>query len=391
MASTAEDVTEVRAQHVMDVDKLTAYLEGQDEVKSWFKAPLVVKQFGHGQSNPTYLMRCDGGKGRAFVLRKQPPGSIISKTAHRIDREYRMMKALNKTDVPVPEMYHLCMDDGIIGKPFYIMQFCEGRIFKDASLAELPREERAACWKSLLEALAKIHNVDYKAVGLGDFARAGNGYFERQVNSLSKVSAAQEAVDPVKVPKIPQFKELGNRIIENLPEDVVSICHGDYKMDNVIFHPTESRVIAVIDWELSTLGHYGADIGNCMGPLYAPDPKTLSDEGAKGIMAIMRTVSVDEAAELGLPTRAELLKHYCSFRRPVIDFSREVQRAWYYVAFYWWKTAVILQGIAARFATGQASSPFAEVVGKATPSMGLLAAHAFDMYDKESASASSKL
>jgi len=223
MASTAEDVTEVRAQHVLDTAKLETYLGSAG--LSWFKTPLNVQQFGHGQSNPTYLIKCDGGKGRAFVLRKQPPGDILSATAHRIDREYTMMKALNQTDVPVPEMYHLCMDESIIGKPFYIMEFCNGRIFKDPSLPELSKEDRHKCWMSLLETLAKIHNVDFRAVGLEKFGRAG-GYFERQIKSLSKVSAAQAAVDPVKVPKIPQFEETGKRLVSEQPKDMVSICHG---------------------------------------------------------------------------------------------------------------------------------------------------------------------
>ncbi|CAK9109625.1 Acyl-CoA dehydrogenase family member 10 (ACAD-10) [Durusdinium trenchii] len=377
-SSTETDVTEVREQHVLDVDKLTTYLTGQQ--LSWFKGPLTVKQFGHGQSNPTYLFRCDDGKGRAFVLRKQPPGTIISKTAHRIDREYQMMDALGSTDVPVPEMYHLCMDESIIGKPFYIMEFCQGRIFKDTTLKELPKGDRAQCWRSLMETLAKVHNVNFKAVGLDGYGREG-GYFERQVKSLSKVSAAQEAVDPAKVPKIPQFKELGERLARDRPEDHISICHGDFKMDNVIFHPTEPRVIAVIDWEMSTIGHYGADIGNCLAPLYAPTAEEDEEIGASGLAAIMNSISEADAANLGLPSRSDLLQHYCAARRPALDFSVELSNVWYYLAFYWWKTAVIFQGIAARSVKGQASSPIAEMVGQATPLVGRLATYAFSQSD----------
>jgi len=369
--STDEDVTEVRGSHALDIPVLEKYLSSVG--LSWFKGPLQVKQFGHGQSNPTYLITCNGGQGIPFVLRKQPPGTMISKTAHRIDREFEMMKALHSTQVPVPEMYHLCMDESIAGKPFYIMEFCKGRIFKDVRLLHLTPQERAQCWRSLVETLAKIHNVDYQKVGLEGFGKSG-GYFQRQVKTLTKVSAAQEAVD--NVPKIPKFQELGQRLVHDQPRDLVSICHGDYKMDNVIFHPTESRVIAVIDWEMSTIGHYGADIGNCMAPLFAPN---LADDA--GIAAIMNNISLEEAVKLGLPSRESLVAHYCNCRTPAFDIVQEMSWIWYYLAFYWWKTSVILQGIAARSARGQASSPVAQLVGQATPVMGKLADYAFKQFD----------
>jgi len=378
---TEDDVTEVRSQHQLDLDKLENYLGSQAELKSWFKGPLAVKQFGHGQSNPTYLIKCDHGNGRGFVLRKQPPGNILSKTAHRIDREFKIMKALGATDVPVPEMYHLCIDESVIGKPFYIMEFCNGRVFKDASLRELPKEDRKMCWLSLMETLAKIHNVDFSEIGLGDYGKTV-GYYERQVKSLSKVSQAQEAVDANKVPKIPKFKEIGERLVKECPDDTASICHGDFKMDNVIFHPTEPHIIAVIDWELSTIGHYGADIGNCLSPLFIPREMEEA-EGGDGMRAIMPGITEQDAKKLGIPSRMDLIKHYCAARRPALDFSQEKKRTWYYLSFYWWKTGVILQGIATRFARGQASSPIAEVVGQGTPVLGHMAIYGFRQFDKE--------
>mmetsp|Transcript_146 Transcript_146/g.291 ORF Transcript_146/g.291 Transcript_146/m.291 type:complete len:353 (-) Transcript_146:355-1413(-) len=331
--STEADVTPVRDEHKLDVDGLEKYLGGVG--LDWFKGPLRIKQFGHGQSNPTYLIQCQDGKGKAFVLRKQPPGSIITKTAHRIDREYEMMKALAKTDVPVPEMFHLCMDQDVIGKPFYIMEFCKGRIFKSARLDQLPRKDRYKCWVSLMETLAKIHNVDYESIGLGQFGRSG-GYFARQLRSLSKVSKAQEAVSADKVPKIPHFGELAKRLHDEQPPDMVSICHGDYKMDNVIFHPTEPRVIAVIDWELSTIGHYGADLGNCLAPVFGPTGAAFNNESdtSKALLALFSNISESESESLGLPTRKDLLRYYCAARRPAFDFNLETQRIWYYLAFY---------------------------------------------------------
>lgn len=157
------------------------------------------------------------------------------------------------------------------------------------------------------------------------------------------------------MPRIEKFEEMAEKIRTESPEEAVSICHGDYKLDNVIFHETEPRVIAVIDWEMSTIGHFGADLGNCLSPLYASP-----EDEADGVLNVFEGISPTEAKELGLPTRESLLEYYCQKRNPPLDFAQQNQLVWYYLGFYWWKTAVILQGIAARSVRGQASSQMAQ-------------------------------
>lgn len=366
MSTTSDDVTEVRDQHHFDVAKLEGYLQARK--LSGFKAPLTVKQFGHGQSNPTFLLQ--SATGQQYVLRKQPPGPLISKTAHRVDREFEIISALNKTDVPVPQAYLLCTDNSIVGNMFYIMEFKQGRVFKDVTLPGVPMAERRELWKALLETLAQIHNVDYAAVGLENFGRAG-GYFTRQVKSLSKVSIAQLGAAPDKVPAIPHFDAIAGILRDQQPTDAVSICHGDFKMDNVIYHPTEPRVIAVIDWEMSTIGHYGADIANCLSSFYLSSTSDSAVSPELGEM--MKAITPAAAKEQGLPSQEELVTMYSGMRSPELDAAQEQRNVWYYLTFYWWKSAVIFQGIAARFATGQASSSYAQTVGNFTPAMGEVA------------------
>ena len=362
MTDTRGDVTAVRGP-AFDVAALARHLAAH---LPGFAPPLRdVSQFGHGQSNPTFLLR--DGAGAEFVLRKRPSGEIVSKTAHRIDREFRVMQALGRSQsgVPVPEMLLLCEDAGVIGAAFYIMEFKRGRIFKDTALKDAPRAQRRAIWLALVDVLARLHNVDFRACGLEGFGR-DKEYFARQTRSLSRVRQAQRAVDD-RVPAIPHFDALVRAINEKQPRDAVSIVHGDFKMDNCIFHPTKPEVIAVIDWELSTIGHYGADLGNSLSPFF------ITEGDPRGVL-LGTPLHPRACRELGLPSKEELMAAYCRRRAPRLDVTRLANEMYFYVGFFCWKNAVIAQGIAARFVTGQASSPHAEAVGRFTPMLGELAA-----------------
>ena len=369
MTDTSNDVTEIRKGHAIPKQRLLQYLK---QNIAGFQGGLDVKQFGYGQSNPTFLLT-DQGSGKQFVMRKRPSGPIVSKTAHRVDREYKVMKALSQTNVPVPKMYVLCEDDSIVGASFYIMEFKKGRIFKSPDLNDLPKKERRGIWLALIDVLARLHNVDFRSVGLEKFGRSF-GYFERQTKSLSAVSKLQLASDP-SVPEIPEFDRLVNILNEQRPADAVSIVHGDFKMDNCIFHPTEPRVIAVIDWELSTIGHFGADLGNSFSPFYFPE-----DGDAYGSTIFGPPLSPAAALEQGLPSKEEMLNHYCNRRSPVMDFNAIRKEMYYYVGFFCWKNSIITQGVQSRVAKGQASSANAAMVGQLTPILGGLSKYMLDKY-----------
>ncbi|MGZ5997911.1 MAG: phosphotransferase family protein, partial [Rhizomicrobium sp.] len=248
-------VGEVAPAQRFDEAKLKSYLEVQIE---GFGRDLIVQQIKGGASNPTFKLTTQGTNGPLqYVLRKKPPGQLLA-SAHQVDREYRVMKALEGTGVPVPRMRHLCRDDSIIGTAFYVMDFLEGRIFRDATLPGLTRAERAAIYDELNATLAKLHQVDYVARGLSDFGRP-DGYFERQIARWIKQYRGAESEH------IPAMEQLIAELPALIPADKsVSIAHGDYRLENTMFHPTEPRLIAVLDWELCTIGHPLADIGyNC--------------------------------------------------------------------------------------------------------------------------------
>ncbi|WP_422025497.1 phosphotransferase [Pyruvatibacter mobilis] len=302
-----------------------------------FEGPLTVRQFQGGQSNPTFQLVTPA---RKYVLRKKPPGQLLA-SAHQVDREYKVMKALADTPVPVPHMYALCEDDAVIGTAFYVMEHLEGRVFRDPTLPEQTPEERAAIYDDMNRVLAELHKVDFAAVGLEDFGRPGN-YFERQISRWIKQYRAAETET------IADMEELISWMPDNIPdEDSVSIAHGDFRLENTMYHPTEPKMIAVLDWELSTIGHPLADLGyNSM--LYHIDSPTMG------------TLTRVDFATSGIPDEDEYVAAYC--RRT----GREGIENWpFYVGFSIFRLASIAQGVYKRGLDGNASSEKALIYGNA--------------------------
>jgi len=307
-----------------------------------FRLPLGVRRFGDGQSNPTFLLTTPGSK---YVLRKKPDDAMLP-SAHAVDREYHVMRALQDTGVPVPEMLGFCEDAEVVGTPFYVMAHVEGRIFWDPTLPELTRAERAALYDDVNRVIAKLHDVDYTAVGLRDYGRAGH-YLERQIARWSKQYVVSRTI-PI---------EAMDRLIDWLPKRLppagtTSIVHGDLRLDNMIFHPSEPRVLALLDWELSTLGDPLADFG------YHMLTWVLRAEEFRGMAGA-------DLAALGIPAADAHLRRYTE-RRGLGAIDPDV---WdYHLVYNLFRLAAILQGIAKRAQDGTASSANAPETGaKAGP------------------------
>lgn len=308
------------------VDALAAYLQAQ---LPQLDGELRVRQFAGGQSNPTYLV---SDRQHHWVLRKQPPGPLLP-SAHAIDREYRVFTALYSSDVPVPRPWLLCEDASVLGTPFYLMDYVQGRIFWDPTLPEArDAAERAALYDEMNRVLAAIHRVDPTARGLGDYGKTGN-YFSRQVARWSKQYAAA-ATEP-----IPAMDALMRWLPESIPEDdSTTLVHGDFRLDNMIFHPTEARVLAVLDWELSTLGHPLADLAyNCM-------PYHYASRGEVCLKDVAGTAT-------GIPTEADYVARYCE--RTGRETAPDLR---FCIAFSLFRYASILQGVYHRGLQGNASS-----------------------------------
>jgi aminoglycoside phosphotransferase (APT) family kinase protein len=311
-----------------DIEALGAFLKDRIDGFAGLKD---VRQFKGGASNPTFLLIENGGDGRLFVLRKKPPGQLLA-SAHQVDREFRIMKALGSTNIPVPRMRVLCDDPAVIGTPFYVMDYMEGRIFRDARLPDQTPEERAAIYDALNATLADLHKVDFAAIGLADFGRPGD-YFERQIGRWTKQYRGAESEN------IPAMEKLIDYLPKHIPvDDSVSIAHGDYRLENVMFHPTEPKLIAVLDWELSTIGHPIADIAyNCL--MW----HSLSD-------AWGNLDGVDFATS-GIPTEAAYREAYCT------RSGRAAIPHWnFYLAFSLFRLASISQGVYKRIRDGNAST-----------------------------------
>jgi aminoglycoside phosphotransferase (APT) family kinase protein len=329
MASIEAATTPMRAGLEIDAARLEEYLAGQVE---GFAGPLTIRQFKGGQSNPTYLLVTPD---RRYVLRRKPPGQLLA-SAHAVDREFKVISALGRhTDVPVPRTHVLCTDDNVIGTWFYVMDHVEGRIYWDPSFPDVPVAERRAHSFALCDALARLHRVDPAAAGLADYGKS-TGYLSRQIARFSKQYSEDSAGGRV---------ESMERVIEWLPRNMpqheppAAVVHGDYRADNAIFHPTEPRIVAILDWELSSLGDPLADFAYHLMAYRLP---TLSIPMLAG----------RDLDELGLPSEAEYVAHYEQVTGAKVD-PRDLE---FYLAFGMFRLAGIFHGIRSRVVRGTAVS-----------------------------------
>ncbi|MBZ9646875.1 phosphotransferase [Sphingobium sp. 3R8] len=333
----------VREQHRFDEVGLEAWLVSN---VPGYCGPLTVQQFKGGQSNPTYRLSTPT---RAYVMRRKPPGALL-KGAHAIDREARVLSALGKNWFPVPHVHALCTDETVIGTWFYIMDMVEGRIFWDATLPDLSRADRAACFDAMNETIARLHALDPVAVGLEDYGRSGN-YFARQISRWTR-----QYLDETDAGRNTDMDQLIEWLPANIPAgDEMSLVHGDFRIDNMIFHPTEPRVIAVLDWELSTLGHPLADFAY-HAMMYQMPPEIVA--GLCGA----------DLQELGIPGQDEYVAMYCrrTGRSAIANFD-------YYVAFNLFRLAAIFHGIKARVMRGTAANAHARERARHFPTLAKLA------------------
>jgi aminoglycoside phosphotransferase (APT) family kinase protein len=326
----------VREAHRFDEARLDAWMI--DNVEG-YSGSLQVSQFKGGQSNPTYWL---ADRERQYALRKKPPGKLLQ-SAHAVDREYRVMRALGETDVPTATMYALCEDDSVIGTPFFVMEYVQGRIFWNVQLPDLEPQERGAIYDELARVLAAIHSVNLDAVGLSDYGRP-DAYVARQVKRWTEQYLASQTAD------VGPMNTLIDWLPANIPDDeATALVHGDYRLDNLIFHPTEPRALAVIDWELSTLGHPLSDLAyTCM--LY--DVMLPKIGGLAGV----------NFQKTGIPPEDAFVARYCELvgREGVPDLN-------YYKAFSIFRLAAIAQGVYKRSLDGNASSTEAAMFGAAVP------------------------
>ncbi len=335
MSSQFAGTMQVQEKQRFDIAALEAWMRANVE---GFQGPLEVEQFKGGQSNPTFRLTSPSGR---YVMRRKPAGKLLP-SAHAVDREYRVMTALAGSAVPVPKTYGLCPDDSVIGSAFFVMEFVDGRVLWDGSLPGMSNAERGAIYAEMNRVIAELHKVDFAERGLGDYGKPGN-YFARQIARWTKQYQASETE------KIESMDRLIEWLPANIPpEEETTIVHGDFRVDNLVFHPTEPRVLAVLDWELSTLGHPLADFSyHCMSWHVPPG----AFRGLEGY----------DLAALGIPSEAEHVAAYCHHvgRGPIGADHWD-----FYIAYNMFRAAGIAQGVMGRVVDGTAASQHALQVGR---------------------------
>ena len=324
----------VRDAHRFDEARLSEWLFANVD---GFRGPLHVAQFKGGQSNPTYKLSTPD---RDYVMRRKPPGVLLP-SAHAVDREYKVITALHAAGFPAPRTFGLCTDDSVVGTWFYIMDCVDGRVIWDTTFPDQPRNARAAYFDAMNATIAQLHSFDPAAIGVGDFGKPGN-YFARQIARWSK-----QYVEDKDAGQVAAMDRLVEWLPANIPDgEETSVVHGDYRCDNMIFHPTEPKVLAVLDWELSTLGHPLADFSYHLMMYRMPPTASAGLVGR-------------DLAALGIPTEAEYVAAYCARTNrpegiPHLDF---------YVAYNMFRLAAIVHGIRGRVVRGTAASAHAKAMG----------------------------
>ena len=339
--SGTRDVLEA---HQFDPQPLEEYMLSHVE---GFHGPLTVRQFRGGQSNPTYLLESPSGK---YVMRRKPPGKLL-KSAHAVDREFRVISALYAADFPVPRPYVLCKDEDIVGTMFFIMEFVDGRIFWELDLPDSDAQERSAIYEHANQTIADLHSFDYEQIGLADFGKPGN-YFARQISRWSKQYAASETAGIAAMNKLIEW------LPGNIPDDEsATVVHGDYRLDNMIIDPAEPRIVAVLDWELSTIGHPLGDFTYHLMAWQMPEIG-IGSSGLKG----------KDLKALGIPSEEEYVASYCA------KTGRDdgIANRDFYSAYNFFRIAAILQGIAGRVRDGTAASVHAERAANAVAPLAVL-------------------